>query len=346
MKNFTITLLLALLVATGVTANEPINKVTTEHDIHILTVDNMDGKITTKTIESVFEKAGFFINDNRDMVAPFKKNFKEVDFEVYNLFTVFQKDAVLKLAQKYPKIGLFSPMSMSIYTRKGTKKLSVSFLSSAAMAKIMDIPVDDVDMISYGKLVEETLHKALPNAKEENVSYHMQDLKGPLVQTATLKMEEDADWEDVKDDFEMNFEGELAPAKFIMAGFNDLNYDFEEAKYEAFTFYDVYSICNIEVIYTVSKLHPEAGAFAPCSLYMYNKKDTNTIEMGFPTVYKWLAAMDIKDKASVDILMFAQTKMEEILGKLTGSTKTEIKKEKAVKKCATGKCGQGKCGGK
>jgi len=353
MKIFTKSMLLTCLVSVGLMATEaPVANTTATHDINILTASNADSKITTKSIEATFEKAGFFINDNRDMVAPFKKNFKEVDFDVYNLFTVFKKDAVLKLVKKYPKIGLFSPMSMSIYAKKGTKMISVSYLSTAAMAKIMEIPVDDADMVAYGKLVEDTLHKALPNAIKESVSYEMQALKGPLVQTATLTMDEDADWEETKDDFEMNFEGELAPAKFIMAGFNDLNYDFEEAKYEAFNFYDVYSICNIEVIYTVSKLHPEAGAFAPCSLYMYNKKDSNTIEMGFPTVYKWIAAMDIKDQPSVDILMFAQKKMEEILGKLTGKAQTEKTEtpakveEKPATKCAAGKCGQGKCGGK
>jgi len=334
MRQLTLGLVLTFLVSTGLMADAPAKVATTTagNDIQILTVDNTDGKITPKTIEAIFEKAGFFINDNRDMVKPFIKNFKTVDFDVYNLFTIFKKDAVLKLAKKYPKIGLFSPMSMSIYSKKGTKTISISSLSTAAMAKIMGIPVDDTDMVAYGKLVEDTLKVALPNAKVEGVSYGMQALKGDAVYHTALMMDKDADWEETKDDFQMNFEGALAPAKFIMAGFNDLNYDFEEAKYEGYNFYDVYSICNIEVIYTVSKLHPEAGAFAPCSLYMYNKKDSNTIEMGFPTVYNWIAKMDIKDKASIDILMFAQNKMEEILGKLTDVKKVLTEAPKATKK--------------
>jgi len=251
------------------------------------------------------------------MLPPFIKNFKTVDYDVYNLFTIFKKDSVLALAKQYPMIGLFSPMSMSIYTKKGTKTISVSSLSVAAMAEIMGIPADNADLVAYGKAVQVALNAALPNAKMETVSYEMKKPTGDLVSHATLNMAKDADWEEVKDDFEMNFEGELPGNDFIMAGFNDLNYDFEEAKFEGYTFYDVYSICNISVIYIVSQKHPEAGAFAPCSLYMYNKTDTNTIEMGFPSVYNWIASLAIEDKESIDILMSAQTKMEAILKKLT-----------------------------
>jgi len=310
MKHFTKGLILSLLVSTGLlTAGT--------HNVQILTAPNADGKITPKSIEAVFEKAGFFINDNRDMLPPFIKNFKTVDYDVYNLFTIFKKDSVLALAKKYPTIGLFSPMSMSIYTKKGTKTISVSSLSIVAMAEIMGIPANDTDLVAYGKAVQDALKMALPNAKIETVSYEMKKPAGDLVSHATLTMEKDADWEEIKDDFEMNFEGELPGNDFIMAGFNDLNYDFEESKFEGYTFYDVYSICNISVIYIVSQKHPEAGAFAPCSLYMYNKKDTDTIEMGFPSVYNWIASLAIEDKESIDILMSAQTKMEKILKKLT-----------------------------
>jgi uncharacterized protein (DUF302 family) len=324
MKHFT-KLLLAMVVtmglATGLVANAA-PKAT--HNVTILTADNSDGKITPATIAAAFEKAGFFINDNRDMTAPWKKqikdgtkNFDTLDFDVYNLFTIFKKDVVVKLGQKYPNIGLFSPMSMSIWTKKGAKTISVSSLSAAAMAEIMGVPADDAELIAYGKLVEDTLKAAMPNAKEETVSYTMKEPEGPLVATAQLAMDPDGDWEEIKEEFQAAFEQELIPAMFINAGFNDLNYDMEESGYEGYTFYDVYSICYLEVIYTVAKTHPEAGAFAPCSMYMYQKKGTNTMEIGFPSVYNWISSLAIEDKASHDILLMAQKKMEDILKKLT-----------------------------
>jgi len=307
-KGLVVTLLLTLGLLTFANA---------AHNVNILTSDNTDGRITTKTIEAVFEKAGFFINDNRDMLPPFKKNFKTVDYDVYTLFTVFNKDVVVNLGKKYPRIGLFTPMSMSIYTKKGTKTISVSSLSATAMAEIMGIPSDDTDLLAYGKLVQDTLKAALPNGKWEKVGYEMKKPEGDLVTTAQFAMDPNEDWEEVKEKFQEDYEAALIPAKFINAGFNDINYEFEEKDYEAYNFYDVYSICYLEVIYTVSKKYPEAGAFAPCSLYMYQKKGTNTMEIGFPSVYNWLASLGMEDKASRDVLLMAQKKMEVILKELT-----------------------------
>ncbi len=153
MKHFTKGLLITLLVTMGLTTGIVADATKATHNVTILTADNSDGKITTKTIAAEFEKAGFFINDNRDMTAPWlrqckagTKNFSTVDFDVYNLFTLFKKDVVVKLGKKYPNIGLFSPMSMSIWTRKGTKTISISSLSVEAMAEIMGLPADDAEL--------------------------------------------------------------------------------------------------------------------------------------------------------------------------------------------------------
>jgi uncharacterized protein (DUF302 family) len=70
------------------------------------------------------------------------------------------------------------------------------------------------------------------------------------------------------------------------------------------------------VIYEVSKLHPEAGAFAPCSAYKYQKKGEKTIHMAFPNVHKWIASLDITDKPSIDVLLDAQVKFEKMLEEL------------------------------
>lgn len=98
------------------------------HDIQIISVDNKDGKITPQTIEEEFKKAGFYISDNRDMNIPFMKQFQNTDFKIYNLFTTHHIKSVQNLAKQYPRIGLFTPMSMSIYTKKG--KINFMFLHS------------------------------------------------------------------------------------------------------------------------------------------------------------------------------------------------------------------------
>ena len=309
-------LVLSLVLVTGViSADGKIQKAML--DVQIFTSDNTDGKITPKIIEDAFVKEGFFISEHRDMNAPFVKNFKETSFDIYNLFTVYKKETVRNLAVEYPEIGLFTPMSMSIYVKKGSKDISVAFLSTQASAKMMGIPENHVEILALSESIMNALHKAMPKGRLQEVSYKMKEPAGELITKATLDVDPNADWEEVKDDFQMEFEGSLAPSGFILAGFTDLGYDFEENNITTYNYYDTYSICKLEVIYIVAQKHPEAGAFAPCSVYMYQKRGENKMHMAFPSVYKWISAMGIEDKKSIDVLLDAQKKFEEILKKLT-----------------------------
>jgi len=286
------------------------------HDLQVYTADNKEGKITPQSIEAAFVKAGFYTSENRDMNLPFTKQFKETNFDVYNLFTFYSKAHTLSLAKKYPQIGLFAPLSMSIYTKKGEKSICVSTLTLEALSTIMEIPKDDPTLIEIAQMMQKAIKLALPNAKLEKLSCNVKALKGKRITRFEMEMDKD-EWEDAKDEFQMEFEGELSQNGFVMAGFNDLNFDFKENKYDGYTFYDVYSICKLPVIYTVAKLRPEAGAFAPCSLYLYMKKGEETMHIAYPSVYNWISALSIEDKASLEVLDDAQKRMEKILTKLT-----------------------------
>jgi uncharacterized protein (DUF302 family) len=310
MKHIIKGLLLIAVMLTGSTAKE------LTQDIQVYTADNSNGKITPETIEAVFKKTGFYISANRDMNGPFKKQFKETTFDIYNLFTFFSKEVNLELVKTYPQMGLFAPMSMSIYTRKGEKTISVSSLTPEAMAKIMNIPVDNKALVKVGKMVKEALKLALPGGSFETLPYTVQKATAPLVTSYKSELDED-DLDSAKEEFQMEFEGTLATNGFAMAGFNALNADFKEKNFNDYDFYDVYSICKLPVIYTVAKLHPEAGAFAPCSLIMYKKKNEKEMNLAFPSVHNWISSMDIKDKASLDVLLEAQKSMDAILTELT-----------------------------
>jgi len=327
MKLIMKSLLIGSLLTVGATAKdnnttktvkEEVVKTTTVEasDISVITSENKDGKITPKSIEEAFKKAGFFISANRDMNGPFQKQFKESSFDTYNLFTFYKKDIVLDLVKKYPNIGLFAPMSMSIYSKKGEKSISVSSLSAEAMQKIMKIPADEKLLTELRALVEKTLKEAMPDAKAEKLSYTIQEPKGNLVTTFTMEMDKD-EWEDELEEFKMGFEGDIVTNGFVIAGHNNLGDEFEEGKYDGFDFYEVYSICKLPVIFTIAKTHPEAGAFAPCSLYMEKKVEQNKMNIGFPSVYNWISSMGLNNKKDIEVLEDAQKRMTNILKGLT-----------------------------
>ena len=317
-------MLCASLIVTGAMSQETAKSAAKESaavkstapDIEIFTSENADGKITPASIEQAFKDAGFVISANRDMNGPFVKQFKESGFDIYNLFTLYKPDAVLELVKKYPNVGLFAPMSMSIYTKKGEKTISVSSLTVEAMAKIMKTPSDDKTLHDLKTLVKQTLKKAMPNGSFETLPYVQTEPKGELVTNFSMEMDPD-EWEDQLDEFKMGFEGELAPNGFVIAGHNNLGDDFEESNYEAFDFYEVYSVCKLPVIYTIAKTRPEAGAYAPCSLYLSKKKDEEEMQLGFPSVYNWMSSMAIEGKEELEVLEHAQAGMKKILTGLT-----------------------------
>jgi len=309
-------LMVGCAVATETKQAASVNEAVKTQEIELFTSANEDGKITPKTIQAAFEKAGFTVSANRDMNGPFKKQFKESGFDVYNLFTFYKKERVLELAKKYPNVGLFAPMSMSIYTGKGDKKISVASLSAEAMAKIMKMPKPDETLTKLKEEVRAALKAAMPNGKYETLPYTAKPPKGELVTHFSMEIDP-KDWEDELEEFKMGFEGELSPKGFVIAGFNNLGDDFEEVNYDGYDIYEVYSICKLPVIYTIAKTHPEAGAFAPCSLYLEKKKGADTMEIAFPSVYNWMSTMAIEDPKDVEVLEKAQKGMQEILTGLT-----------------------------
>ena len=282
------------------------------NDVQVFSQKNADGKITPKTIEAEFKKLGFYISDNRDMNKPFMIQFKNTDFKVYNLFTLYHIDSVHNLAKKYPKIGLFTPMSMSIYTRKGDDSINISSLTLDTMSRISGIPASNPDLQKIGSLVKEALKLALPNGKFKTFDYKSSSTAKELITKMHVEVDPE-DWEDETEGMIEMIEGGLEEKGFVQAGFTDINYDFKKMGDNYFDMFVSESICKLPVIYAVAKTRPEAGAFAPCSISIYKRKGENIMYVEYPNVYNWIASLTINDKNAIKELIEAQAKMEVIL---------------------------------
>ncbi len=315
MKSIIKSLVAALMLATGVTASAA-------QDVQIYTADNSKGTITGKSIEKAFEDAGFVISGHNDMNIAFKGKFKKTNHKEYRLFTAYKKELVLELVKISPTAALFAPLSMSIYTNNGSTDISVSSMTVDGMAKVTGIAANNKHMIEYGKLLRATLAKALPGGHFEKTSYKTLKPEGELVTTFTYEMElengDDADAiEEELEGIQEELEGSLETVGFVIAGFNKLADEFKEAGYDKYDFFDAYSICKLPVIFEVAKTHPEAGAFAPCTFYMYKEKGSAMIHMAYPSVYNWISSLDIKDAPSKKVLIDGQNLMVEVVNEVT-----------------------------
>jgi len=308
-------LVATLLLAIGVTAGAA-------QDVQIYTTDNSKGKITGASIEKAFADAGFLISGNNDMNIAFKSKFQKTNHKLYHLFTTYRKDYALELIKLSPKAALFTPLSMSFYMNTGSNDISVASISLDGMAKVTGISAKNKHMIAYSKLVRDTLAKALPGGHFEKTSYKTLKPQGELVTTFTYEMEleegNDADAiEEELEGIQEELEGSLETVGFVIAGYNKLGDEFKEAGYDKYDFFDAYSICKLPVIFEVAKKNPEAGAYAPCTFYMYKEKGSKTIQMAYPSVYNWLSSLDITNKPSTKVLVDAQNLMIEVVNEAT-----------------------------
>ena len=314
MKSILKGLVTAFLLVTSVMAN-------TTQDIQIYTANNSKGTITGKSIEKAFRDAGFVISGHNDMNIAFKAKFQKTNHKMYRLFTVYKKELVLELIKISPKAALFTPLSMSIYMNNGSNDISISSMTVDGIAKITGIPASNKYMAQYDKLMKATLVKALPNGRFEKTSYKTLKPEGKLVATFTYEMELEGSGVDVIEDelegIQEELESSLETAGFVIAGFNRLADNFKKAGYDKYDFFDAYSLCKLPVIFPVAKIYPEAGAFAPCTVYMYKEKGSHIIHIAYPSVYNWISSLDITDKESKEALINAQNIIDDVINEVT-----------------------------
>ncbi len=283
-------------------------------EIILFKVDNSKGEITPQSIEKTLVKAGYNVQENRDMNGPFKKQFQKTTFDTYNLMTAYYPKITQELTLKYPDSGMFNPFSVAIYQKQGDKNLYVSILSAAAQAKILG--AGETLFKALEAVNKKSFLAALPGGEIVKLGYHPQAAKENLVTKFEMEVE-DNEALDTKDEVEMVIEDGLKPIGFVMASFNEYNVDLEAAKKDDYIYYDVYSLCKLKVIYNVAIKNPEAGAFAPCSMAVYHKKGSGKTVIVFPNVHNWIATLALKDQTIIDILLKAQKDIVEVLESAT-----------------------------
>jgi len=314
------TLAIAAIVALSIVACSGVSATPTKpikpQDVQVFTTPNKDAKVTPKTIEDAFDSTGLSVPGNNDMNKPFKTRFKKVHYKVYNLAMYVNNDITYKIIKKYPKFGALTPLTMSIWEDQDGS-MNIATLTINGMSRSAGVPRNDPDLIAYAALIKTALKKAMPNGHFKDLDYTVKYPNKSFAIDMTTTVENDVAVEDYIEDFEAEFEGELEPLGFLLPNYTNVQEEiFDDHNYHAYDFFHTYSICKFDVIYPVSKLHPEAGAWAPCSFYLYKKKDEKIMHMGFLGVENWINTLDIKDQESIKPLKEAQQMIIHILNEM------------------------------
>jgi len=220
-----------------------------------------------------------------------------VTLDNLGFYSVANDVALRPLLIKAPELGAFSPFNLHIYKLKNEDKTYVGHIVPDTMLDIVGVKdagtrkefnamfpsLDKMVQDEIGGKVETSTYSSLPSKPMMNFE---------------LKFDRAAELADFIETFQENYEAAFEENKYIIAGYKDFKETYAdlELAFDEYDAYFVYSLCHFTYSYNVfNKGRPDAGAFAPCSMYLYIKKDSNTMVIGMPKLANWVSVLNIKD---------------------------------------------------
>ncbi|MFA5455939.1 MAG: hypothetical protein WC272_11555 [Sulfurimonas sp.] len=286
----------------------------------IVEVDLEDAGFTPKdthpNIEFWYNKFyGTKLLDNGRINPQFKTDYV-ANLDNLGFITISNEERMLPLLIKEPSLGGFAPLNLFIYKKISETKTYVGTLTARAMLDITKVKDSEVRK-TFTKYID-ALFEATDAGMGGEVEYiEIEKLNEKTMVEFEMPFERGDDVLEAKfnllDRFEKAFEAE----EFIIAGKRDFeeywsDYGLENSRFDA---YWVYSLCHFTFSYTVFNVwqHPELGVSAPCSMYMYLDKGSNTLKIGMPSVENWIILGKITDPEQIKHIREMDEKIKEIM---------------------------------
>ena len=281
----------------------------------------VDGDIQEKyntLVENKLKTIGFILTDPHKRVNDqYETKWGTTVLDVLSFMPVVNDNVILPLLNIDPRIAGFAPFNMLIHKKLDEDVTHVGHLMPKVMLDILGINNQEVrekftaTFASLDKMIEKELggtktytpYKKLPKQTMINYEYHF---------------ETPDDMDDFIDEFQNKFELAFIDKGYLIAGFHNFMEATDDAEdilenYDAFW---TYSLCHLEFSYNMfdtEGARPEAGLFAPCTMYMYIKKGSNTVVVGMFRLHNWSDTLDITAEKRLKLIEKLDTEIPEIL---------------------------------
>jgi len=281
-----------------------------EGDKEKVYMDMVNNKITT---------IGFVLSDPHERINDaYKTKYGGTNLDNLGFFSITNDKAVGPLLMKEPALGGFSPFNLHIYKKQGEDKTYVGHVNPETMLDIVGVKDKDVraKFIASFPELDKMVEKEI-GSKTQSVEYKALPAK-PMM-TFEVPFERGASLDGFIADFQGKFEEKFEENKYIIAGFKDIKGSMTDNNIEfgRFDAYWVYSLCHFKFSEGIfNQGRPDAGAFAPCSMYMYVEKGSNKLIVGMPRLENWTAVMGIKDQKMNDSIIALDKEIVKIMTEL------------------------------
>jgi hypothetical protein len=248
---------------------------------------------------------GYRLPDPRKHVNQvYKEQYGSTTLEVLSFMTIVNDAKVKPLLEIDPRLAGFNPFNLVIYKHQGQDESVISHLTASAIIEMLGITNEKV-ITEYTKQMDELdalIAKTFPSAVVSHGTYEGTVENAMMHYEITFDRPEDLD--DYIDEIQEKVDDTFTEKGYIMAGF----FDYKMGKPDLLPSYDAFwtfSLCHFPYSYTVfdnEGAMPEAAVFAPCTMYMYIKKDSNTLVIGMPRLANWNRFFTMNNKKRMDFL--------------------------------------------
>lgn len=263
-------------------------------------IDEAYGVMMDKPIKAL----GYRLPDPRKGVnSVYKQQYGSTTLDILNFMTIVNDKAITPLLELDPKLAVFNPFNLVAYKHSSKDETVIAHLSAEAMIDIAGIT--DAKVIAVHKKIMDELDslvsKTFPNATIGHDTY-----EGDISETMMhfeMTFDRPEDLEDFTDEIQEKIEDTFTEKGYVMAGFFD--YMGNEDLLPSYDAFWTYSLCHFPFSYAIfdnKDAMPEASVFAPCTMYLYVKKGTNTLVLGMPRLANWNKLFPMNSKKRTDFL--------------------------------------------
>lgn len=248
---------------------------------------------------------------NKNIQNFYYEKFKDRNVEMISFFGMINKEKLRPLLLKNPDFGAFSPFNFLAYKTLDTKEDNNTWFGHIDPNTMLDIigEKDEATRKEFTDMIA-PLDDLITAELKPTMSHKYERTKALPEQTLT-KMVKKFDKPESLDDWVENFvmkhdglfsTGDTEDERFIIAGFVDLKFEYDDLELD-FSKYDAYWVsllCHFKFSNSIfNNGKPEAGMFAPCSIYFYIPKGTNELHVGYSTVNNWINSLNFTDETRI-----------------------------------------------
>ncbi len=263
------------------------------------------------------------VGKNEHIETHYYNKYKEKNLDLLNFYPVIDKKTMRELILANPDFGAYAPFNLLAFkklAKDGGDTTWYGHLDADTMLKI----IGDKDKIRARKFKEmvaklDKLVISEMKPTEEKKLFFYGDLPEKPLLKMVMKFDKPDDIEDFVESFVMKHDGLFAKKEFVIAGFLDLKFEYGDLDlpFEKYDAYWVSSLCHFGFSNTVfNHGDPQAGVFAPCSVYFYIPKGKNELHVGYATVDNWISTTGIKDKKKIAYMKKVSKSIEEAFSEL------------------------------